>query len=316
MGFIDKMPTALTTALVLLTTLVAANAAAQLKKSKLDTAINGFDTFAKVDAPVTANAAPRAAKALKKKKQGHKWSRWVIDIISDLISSGASVSNIQDEVPNKNSSDKLVECNTSVAQAVSGFESVNYRVKYMLEIINFTNQPLRLVRSEVHTGHMHTPPSPTIMPGRNESYIVHNAGRLFTGAVGAVGYRIGSSNNVVTISISCPYNFDLGSNTLGLSIYQWNVTEVKKMSGNHIFKKMEDIDKTYPEKKVNKGESLTYLGPYESAKRKNFYDDTIALLVNDDAGEYLIRGRMGKSHKSIVKISLFPTDPNRLAPNL
>ena len=71
--FIDKMAKALTTALVLLTILVAANAASQVKKSKLDTAMDGFDTFAKVD-------APRAAKGIFNVDwKFHQIGQWFIE---------------------------------------------------------------------------------------------------------------------------------------------------------------------------------------------------------------------------------------------
>ena len=209
-----------------------------------------------------------------------------------------------DGAQNKDSS---VQCaGSSIVQTVSDFQSVKYTVKYKVEIINFTDQLLQLVRSEVHSGSLHTKPAPTIMPGGSASYIAHKTYGTATGAIGAVGYRIGGSNSVVAISITCPYNFNLGSNTLALGIYQWDDNEVKKMSENHIYYKMKQIDKTYPGKEVNKGESLTYVGPYESAKRKNFYKDTIPLLVNDEASEYLILGHMGASHKPTVKIALFP----------
>ena len=172
------------------------------------------------------------------------------------------------------------------------------------------------------------------MPGKRESYNAHK-GSGATGAIGAVGYRIGSSNNVVAISISCPYNFNLASNTLAVGIYQWNTDEVNQMTGNYIYNKMR-IPKIYPGKEVNKVKILTLNeiilklleqprsrywaamkrkmeGSYVPAKRKDFYDEAIPIQVNDEAGEYLIRGTMGTNHKPTVRISLFPTDPNRLA---
>jgi hypothetical protein len=147
-----------------------------------------------------------------------------------------------------------------------------------------------------------------------------------------VGYRIGGSNNVVAISISCPYNFNLASNTLAVGIYQWNTDEVNQMTGNYIYNKIR-IPKIYPGKEAKiltlKEIKLKLLeqpksrywaamkrkveGSYVPAKRKDFYDEAIPIQVNDEAGEYLIRGTMGTNHKPTVRISLFPTDPNRLA---
>ena len=87
----------------------------------------------------------------------------------------------------------------------------------------------------------------------------------------------------------------------------------------------------YSGEEVNEGETLTLKlveqpkeiwaamkkrmeEPYVPLKRKEFYYDAIPVQVNDEAGEYLIRGTMRTSHKPTVKISLFPTNPNRLAP--
>ena len=222
---------------------------------------------------------------------------------------------------------------SSVADTISSFQSMDYSVKYKVEIENFSDQPLELVRSEIHSGYLHNPPSPVIMPGKRESFSAHK-GSGATGAIGAVGYRIGGSNNVVAISISCPYNFNLASNTLAVGIYQWNTDKVNQMTGNYIYNKMR-IPKIYPGKEVNKGKSLTLKetkeklleqpksrywagmkrklkGSYVPVERKDFYYDAIPIQANDEAGKYLILGTMGTNHKPTVRISLFP---NRLAPS-
>ena len=224
-----------------------------------------------------------------------------------------------------------ISAGASVAGASSGFSTMSDSVRYMVEIDNFTDQPLELVRSEIHSGYVGAPPAPAIMPGEKESYNFHK-GAGATGAIGAVAYRIGGSNNVAAITISCPYNFNWSSNTLALGIYQWEPKKVKRMTGNHIYNKM------YWGTEVNKAESLTLKqttlklldrpkeiwaaikkgmkGRYVPLKRKCFYYDANPLQINDEAGEYLIRGTMGTNHTPTIKISLFPTDPNRLAPSL
>jgi hypothetical protein len=50
------------------------------------------------------------------------------------------------------------------------FQSMSYGVKYLVEIENFTNQPLHLVNFEIHSGHVQCPPSNIIMAGHKESY--------------------------------------------------------------------------------------------------------------------------------------------------
>ena len=122
---------------------------------------------------------------------------------------------------------------------------------------------------------------------------------------------------------------------MAVGIYQWNTDEVNQMTGNYIYNKMR-IPKIYPGKEVNKVKILTLneiilklleqprsrywaamkrkmKESYVPAKRKDFYNEAIPIQVNDEAGEYLIRGTMGTNHKPTVRISLFPTDPNRLA---
>ena len=215
---------------------------------------------------------------------------------------------------------------SSVADTISSFQSMDYSVKYKVEIENFSDQPLELVRSEIHSGYLHNPPPPVIMPGKKESYSAHK-GSGATGAIGTVGYRIGGSNNVVAISISCPYNFNLASNTLAVGIYQWNTDKINQMTENYIYNKMQ-IPKIYPGKEVNKGESLTLKettkklleqpksrywagmkrklkGSYVPVERKDFYYDAIPIQANDEAGKYLILGTMGTNHKPTVRISLF-----------
>ena len=169
----------------------------------------------------------------------------------------------------------------------------SYGVQYKVEIDNFTNQPLILLKSGIKSGHVQKPPKGFIGPGSRECYNGHKMSWSPTGASGAVAYRIGSSNNVVAISITCPYTFILSSNTLALGFYQWDEAQIAKMPRNYIYNQM------------YRGE-----GPW----KKSFYHRITPIHVNDEAGEYLVRGVMGTCHTPSVSISLYPTDPNRLAP--
>ena len=173
----------------------------------------------------------------------------------------------------------------------------SYGVHYKVEIDNFTNQPLILLRGEIKSGHVQSPPM-DISPGSKEYYTARKVSWSPTGASGAVAYRIGSSNNVVAISIICPYTFILSSNTMALGFYQWDEAQIAKMPKNYIYNQMT------PAKKMKV--------PW----RKCFYYDTNPLHVNDEEGRYLIQGVMGTTHSAEVNVSLYPTDPNRLAPRL
>ena len=125
-----KAAAVLTAALVLLTTFVATNAAAK-----------------------NAPNAPNAANAPNAR------SPWVFlttaaKIASGLIGAGSSA----------------VEAGSSVVETINSFQSMDYKVKYMVEIENLSDQPLHLVRSEVHSGYVNAPPPPAILPGKGPLY--------------------------------------------------------------------------------------------------------------------------------------------------
>ena len=213
-----------------------------------------------------------------------------------------------------------IAAGTSVAGVAAGFQSMSYGVQYMTEIENFTNQPLILIRSEVVSGYLGSPPTTVVMPGRKESYNAHKSSDDATGAIGAVAYKIGASDNVAAITISCPFDFNYYSNTLALGIYRWDNATIEGMPKNH---KDSLYNQMYYDDEVNETQSLTLKQTiskrkeiWTAMKRKDFYYDSNPLQVYDDAGEYLLRGTMGTSHMPTVKISLFPTDPKRLAPSL
>ena len=114
----------------------------------------------------------------------------------------------------------------------------SFGVQYKVEIENFTNQPLILVRGEIKSGHVQSPPK-DISPGSREStYNAHKMSWSPTGASGAVAYRIGASDTVVAISVTCPYTFILSSNTLALNFYQWDEAQIAKMHRNYIYDQM------------------------------------------------------------------------------
>ena len=63
-----------------------------------------------------------------------------------------------------------VKTGSSVVETISSFQSMDYKVKNMVEIENLSDQPLHLVRSEVHSGYVNIPPPPAILPGKDPLY--------------------------------------------------------------------------------------------------------------------------------------------------
>ena len=138
----------------------------------------------------------------------------------------------------------------------------SFGVQYKVEIENFTNQPLILVRGEIKSGHVQIPPKDISSGSRESTYNAHKMSWSPTGASGAVAYRIGASDTVVAISVTCPYTFILSSNTLALNFYQWDEAQIAKMHRNYIY------DQMY------RGE-----GPW----KKSFYYGGTPIPVNDEA---------------------------------
>ena len=62
--------------------------------------------------------------------------------------------------------------------------------------------------------------------------------------------------------------------------------------------------------------SKKWKGHYVPLIRKQVYYDANPIEINDEAGEYRIKGTMGNDHMPTVKISLFPTKMNKLAPSV
>ena len=92
-------------------------------------------------------------------------------------------------------------------------------VKFLVEIENFTNQPLHWVNSEMKSGGFKSPPVNVIMAGHKGSFSGHKMS-FALGASGAVTYRIGDSAKVINISFFCPLFTWSGGNTLALKFFQ------------------------------------------------------------------------------------------------
>ena len=164
-----------------------------------------------------------------------------------------------------------------------------HSVKFMVEIENFTNQPLHLVNYEIRSGGFQSSPRNIIMPGHKESFSARKISFTPTGASGAVAYRIGDSAKVMAISIFCPYSFTWsGGNTLALKFYQWDQSQIESMPTNYMYDKM-NIE-----------------GPW----KKSFHKGTPPLEVTDEGVEYNMMGGMGNLHATTVQVSLLPIDKN------
>ena len=117
-----------------------------------------------------------------------------------------------------------------VAGMSSAFLNMTHRVKFLVEIENFTNQPLHWVNLEMKSGGFHNCPPIVIMAGHKGSFCGRKISYALVGASGAVSYRIGDSAKVIVISFFCPYSFIWsGGNTLALKFHQWDQSQIEKM---------------------------------------------------------------------------------------
>ena len=176
----------------------------------------------------------------------------------------------------------------------AGFQSMSHRVKFLVEIENFTNQPLHWVKLEMKSGGFQSPPANVIMAGDKKSFSGRKISYALAGASGAVAYRIGDSAKVIVISFSCP--LFTGSNTLALKFYQWDQSQIDDMPKNGMYDQI-NVDGSW-KKEFIQGERLT------------------PLEVTDEGGDYKLGGGMGVCHTTIINVSLLPIDNNKIATKL
>ena len=93
-----------------------------------------------------------------------------------------------------------------------------------------------------------------------------------------------------------PYwNLPWSANTLGLGVFKWDAPQISGMAKTYLY---------------------DYMYRTQGPHRKRFYDDTNALVVQCDDGEYQVKGVMATSPYADVKIGLYPTNQYRVAPTL
>ena len=171
---------------------------------------------------------------------------------------------------------------------------MSHKVKFLLEIENFTNESLHWVNSEMKTGVFHNSPPYVIMAGNKESFSGRKASYTLEGASGSVAYRIGVSGQVFVVSFNCP--LFTGNNTLALQFYQWDQSQIDDLPKNGMYDQI-NVDGSW-KKEFIQGERLT------------------PLEVTDEGGDYKLGGGMGVCHTTIINVSLLPIDNNKIATKL
>ena len=177
----------------------------------------------------------------------------------------------------------------------AAFKTMSHKVKFLVEVENFTRQPLNFVKAQMKFGGFQNMPRSVILAGEKESFNGRMTSYSVDGASGAVAYRIGDSDTVIVISFNIPY-FS-GGNTLALNFF--DRSHIESMPRKSLY------DQVHIE------------GPGKKHYKQN--DDYERIEVtNGGGGEYKLDGGMGCFHSTEINVVLFPTDktnvPDKLKP--
>ena len=181
-----------------------------------------------------------------------------------------------------------------VVETSAAFLAMSYKVKFLVEVENFTRQPLYFVKLQMKSGGFQNCPPRVILAGNKESFSGRKVSFALEGASGAVAYRIGDSDKIIVISFDCP--LFSGSNTLALNFFEWDKSHIESMPRKSLY------DQVHIE------------GPGKKAFSQN--DDSERVEVTDGGGEYKLNGGMGCFHSTEINVVLFPTDNNQIPDSL
>ena len=86
----------------------------------------------------------------------------------------------------------------------AAFKTMSHKVKFLVEVENFTRQPLNFVKAQMKFGGFQNMPRSVILAGEKESFNGRMTSYSVDGASGAVAYRIGESDTVIVSSFTIP----------------------------------------------------------------------------------------------------------------
>ena len=181
-----------------------------------------------------------------------------------------------------------------VVETSAAFLTMSHQVKFLVEVENFTRQPLYFVKYQMKSGGFQKCPPRVILAGNKESFSGRKVSFALAGASGAVVYRIGDSDRVIVISFDCP--LFSGSNTLALNFFEWDESHIESMPRKSLY------DQVHIE------------GPGKKAFRQD--DDGERIEVPDGGNEYKLNGGMGCFRSTEINVVLFPTDNNQIPDSL
>jgi len=170
------------------------------------------------------------------------------------------------------------------------FASLSHRVKFQLEVCNFTNWLFEPCSTVVRSGQISMPQG-VILPGDKEIMQGHKVHLSTHGACGVACWRVDCSRSLMAVMYSCPLHFSFWNNWMAIGIFP-DTMEINRELFDLMYRGIQD----------------------ERFIRRSFYKEHTP--VNFENDDFHIIGTMGSSHKPIIKVSVFPKKLNDLAPSL
>merc|ERR1712001_101880 len=95
------------------------------------------------------------------------------------------------------------------------FASLDYNVKFMVEVENYTNFCLSPGNTELHTGQISEPPA-AMCGGEKHGVVGHKTGHVAKGCCGVLSWEIEDSDEKLVLMYSIPYDQNLYSNWIAV----------------------------------------------------------------------------------------------------
>ena len=174
--------------------------------------------------------------------------------------------------------------NKQISVFFSSFAALDFNVKFMIELENYTKFYLSPQDTEINAGHIAKPPA-AMFGGEKHGVVGHKVANTAKGCAGIVIWTIEDSKEKVAVMYSIPYDHNLHSNWVGVGICsQYHVPNFNEM----------------------------YNGNQDYFKRKEFYCDTDP--VSFSTSEFTVEATCGTNHKPTIRVKLIPTIRENLAP--
>ena len=164
----------------------------------------------------------------------------------------------------------------------SSFASLDYNVKFMVEVENYTKFSLNPGYTELEAGQISEPPA-AIFGGEIHGVVGHKTAHVATGCAGVLSWEIAESDEKLVLMYSIPYSQDFHSNWIGVGLYNKSSTP------------------TFDE---------MYYGYSNDFNRKDFYDDIDP--VSFSTSNFAVEATCGTNHKPTIKVKLTPTEEENL----